>query len=97
MDYRLGNNKKIKSLGQTAQLTCPSCNKKVCFSLFSNSELKITAELPIVSTGNVYFLVCPECGALYGVDEDKGNMFKKGEELAIGNFDLKELKPFLEK
>ena len=58
MDYRLGNNKKIKSLGETVELTCPQCENKVNMSVFSNSELTITAELPYVSTGNVYFLVC---------------------------------------
>ena len=94
MDYRLGNNKKIKSLGETVELTCPQCENKVNMSVFSNSELTITAELPYVSTGNVYFLVCPSCGALYGVNEDKGNTFKKGEKLSIGNYDLKELKSF---
>lgn len=94
MDYRLGNNKKIKSLGETTPLICPDCKKTVEMSLFSNAELRITSEFPIITSGNVYFLVCPECGAIFGVDEDKGNTFKKGEKLAIGNFDLKKLKSF---
>ena len=94
MDYRLGNNKKIKALGETAELTCPKCGKKVNLSVFSNAEIRLSAELPIVSSGNVYFLICPECSAIYGVDESKGNVFKKGEKLAIGDFDLKELKAF---
>lgn len=94
MDYRLGNNKKIKSLGETSLLTCPKCENKVNMSLFSNGELRLSADFPIVSSGNVYFLVCPQCGAVYGVDEEKGNGFKKGEKLSIGNFDLNELKEF---
>ncbi len=94
MDYRLGNNKKIKSLGETLELTCPKCGKKVNFSLFSNAELRLSAEFPIVSSGTVYFLVCPECSGIFGIDEEKGNSFKKGEKLAIGNYDLKELKAF---
>ena len=94
MEYRLGNNKKIKAIGETAEINCPKCNSKVNMSVFSNSELRLSADFPIVSSGNVYFLVCPSCSAIYGVDEDKGNIFKKGEKLAIGDFDLKELKAF---
>ncbi|MCR5208272.1 MAG: CpXC domain-containing protein [Eubacterium sp.] len=97
MDYRLGNNKKIKEVGHTVDIVCPKCSHKVKLSVFSNAELRLTPELPIVSNGTVYFLVCPSCGAVFGVDEDKGNIFKKGEKLAIGNFDLKELKSFHEK
>ena len=91
MEYRLGNNKKIKSSGETVELTCPKCDKKVRMSLFSNSEMKITAELPFIKKGDVFFLICPECAAVFGVDESKGKDFKKGEMLSIGNFDLKEL------
>ena len=94
MNYRLGNNKKIKEVGETLELTCPNCNKKVNFSVFSNGELDIIPELPILKNGTVYFLVCPSCSKLYGVDEKVGNSFKKGEKLSIGNFDLKELKEF---
>ena len=42
----------------------------------------------------MYFLVCPNCAAVFGVDEKKGDDFKKGSPLSIGNFDLKDLKPF---
>ncbi len=94
MEYRLGNNKKIKSVGETTELTCPTCGKKVNMSVFSNGELRLSAEFPIVSSGTVYFLICPSCSSVYGVDEDKGNTFKKGEKLAIGDYDLKELKAF---
>ena len=94
MEYRLGNFKKIKSDGETVELTCPNCNKKVIMSLFSNAEARLTAEMPFITKGDVYFLVCPECASVFGVDEQKGKNFSKGEKLSIGNFDLKELDKF---
>lgn len=94
MDYRLGNNKKIKTVGETEMLTCPKCENAVVMSVYSNGEMRLSPEFPIVSSGTVYFLVCPSCGAVFGVDEDKGNNFKKGEKLSIGNYDLKELEAF---
>ena len=93
MEYRIGNAKKIKEHGLTALLTCPKCQKKVQFSVFSNGETTLSAEPPFVGNGNVYFLVCPECSAVFGVDESKGDLFKK-DKLGIGNFDFIELKEF---
>ena len=94
MEYRLGNFRKIKSSGETVELTCPKCNKKVNMSLYSNGEIKLKAELPFVSTGSVYFLICPSCAGIFGVDESRAKTFDKGDKLAIGNFDLKELDKF---
>ena len=94
MEYRLGNYRRIKSNGDTVTLTCPKCNHKVNMGVFSNAETRLTAELPFVTKGDVFFLVCPECAGVFGVDETKGKNFTKGEKLAIGNFDLKELKHF---
>ncbi|MBR3149588.1 MAG: hypothetical protein IKF64_05395 [Eubacterium sp.] len=94
MEYRLGNYKKIKSSGDTVELICPKCNEKVNMGVFSNGETRLTSELPFFTNGEVYFLVCPSCANVFGVDETKGKTFKKGEKLAIGNFDLKELDKF---
>ena len=94
MNYRLGNNKNIKTVGETVELTCPDCGEKVSFSVFSNKEMTLVPKFPLVKNGVVYFLVCPNCSHVYGVDEKLGNSFKKGEKLSIGNFDLKELKEF---
>lgn len=94
MEYRLGNSKKIHSQGETTELVCPKCDSKTSMTVFTNSETRMSAQFPLVKTGNVFFLVCPKCSAVFGVDESKGKTFKKGEKLAIGNFDLKELKEF---
>ena len=94
MEYRIGNNKNIKEQGETLELTCPNCEKNVHFSVFSNKKMELKPEFPIVSNSNVYFLVCPNCSKVYGVDEQLGKTFKKGEKLSIGNFDLKELEVF---
>lgn len=93
MEYKIGNAQKLKAHGETAPLVCPKCRKKVQLSVFSNGETRLFAEPPFVGSGNVYFLVCPECSAVFGVDESKGDLFKK-DKLGIGNFDFKELKEF---
>ena len=94
MAYRLGNNKKVKDVCETLELTCPNCNKKVNFAVYSNGEMDIVPEFPIIKNGTVYFLVCPSCAKVYGVEETTGKNFKKGEKLSIGNFSLTELKEF---
>lgn len=94
MEYRIGNSIKIKSVGETTQLVCPKCNEKVNMSIFSNFSTKLKAEFPLIDAKNVYFIVCPSCSALFGVDSSKGKSFKQGEKLSIGNYDLKELDKF---
>lgn len=94
MDYRLGKSKKIYDEGTTEKIECPTCKSNVEFSVFTNGDSKLVAKLPIIKLNTVYFLVCPKCGAVYGVDEAKGKSFKNGEKLAIGNYDLKELTRF---
>ena len=94
MAYRLGNKKEIEPLGETAPLVCPSCSKKVSFSVFSNGELRLVPKFPVVKNGKVFFLVCPACSSVFGVNEAQGKSFEKGETLSIGNFDLKELIEF---
>ena len=94
MEYKIGNYKRIKTTGETEKLTCPKCDKKVNFSVYSNGEFRLKADFPFYKNGNVFFMVCPECASVFGVDENKGKNLKKGEKLAIGNFDLKELEKF---
>lgn len=94
MDYRLGKSLRIIERGQTVELECPKCKKKVLFSVFTNNDTKLTASLPFITNEDVYFLVCPECAGVFGVDSVKGKNFKNGKKLAIGNFDLNELKEF---
>ena len=97
MEYRLGNSLKIKSRGDTVELTCPNCDKKVRFGVFSNFERRLAPKITLFNCNTVYFLVCPECASVYTVDESKGDSFKKEQKLSIGNFDLKTLKQFKEK
>ena len=94
MEYRFGNSKKVHSIGETNELTCPNCSKRVKFSVFSNFELRLAADFPFFDSGNVYVLVCPKCAGIFTVESEKGKLFKKGEKLAIGDFDLKEPKKF---
>ncbi len=94
MEYRLGNSKRIYPQGETTEIECPKCKEKVCFSVFTNYEFRLKAELPLFKSGDVYFAVCPNCSAVFGVDEDLGKVFKKGEKLAILTGNLKELDKF---
>lgn len=93
MEYRLGNSKYIKSGGDTEILECPKCKEKVRFGVFMNYERRLSVE-NMIDCNNVYFLVCPKCTSFFTVDESKGDNFRKGENLSIGNFDLKDLKKF---
>lgn len=94
MEYRLGNNKKIKAYGETQELTCPKCQNDVKLSVFSNNDTRLTSELPLFKSEDIYFLVCPKCNAIYNVDNSNGKAFKKGTEFSIMQGDLKELKAF---
>lgn len=95
MEYRLGTANKIREQGETTELFCPYCEKKVHFSVFSNLERRIALKLPLpIDVHTVYFLVCPECASIYSVDESSAEGFRNGQKLSIGNFDLRELKDF---
>ncbi|MCD7797259.1 MAG: hypothetical protein LUG95_06585 [Clostridiales bacterium] len=96
MEYRLGNSIRIKSRGETLELTCPGCGEKVNFGVFSNFERRLAVKMPPLDCQTVYFLVCPNCAKIYTVDEKKGDSFKKRQKLSIGNFDLQTLKEFKE-
>lgn len=62
--------------------------------MFSNFERRIAVKLPLPpGMPNGVLLVCPNCAAVFGVDEQRA-MISKGSPLSIGNFDLKDLKPF---
>jgi uncharacterized protein YbaR (Trm112 family) len=94
MEYRLGNSKNVYSHGETTEILCPNCKKRVEFSVFTNFETRAIAKLPLIKAQNVYFLVCPNCASVYTVDEDKGKTFRKDSKLAILTGDLKELEQF---
>lgn len=94
MEYRLGTDKRIKDRGTTCDLECPKCKNKVRFQVFTNMDTRLTAKLPLIDVKTIYFLVCPKCASIFTVDESKGDNFRAGEKLAIGNFDLKNLKEF---
>ena len=94
MEYRLGNSKYVKSRGETTELICPNCNKKVKFSVFSNFERRLAPKITLFDCRTVYFLVCPECASVFTVNESNGDHFKKGNKLSIGNYDFKKLEEF---
>lgn len=94
MEYKLGNSLRVKSRGETLELTCPNCQENVNFGVFSNYERRLAVKPSLLDCNTVYFLVCPKCASIYTVDEAKGDCFKHGEKLSIGNFDLKTLKEY---
>lgn len=95
MDYRLGTSIRVHAKGNTLELVCPKCEKTVQFGVFSNLERRIAAKFPLpVNCQKIYFLVCPACAGIFTVDETLGDSFSGGQKLSVGNFDLKELKPF---
>ena len=44
MEYRLGNSKWVHQRGETVELTCPACNEKVNFGVFSNFERRLAVK-----------------------------------------------------
>lgn len=94
MQYRLGNSLRIKEKAQTEEIECPKCKNRVKFKMFSNMDIRLISEYPVLDPHTVYFLVCPKCAAVYTVEEDLGDELAKGEKRAVGDFDLKELKEF---
>lgn len=94
MEYRLGNSIRIKEKAQTDEIECPKCKNRVKFKMFSNMDIRFISKYPVLDPHTVYFLVCPKCAAVYTVDEDLGDGLVKGENLSVGDFDLKELKEF---
>ena len=68
-------------------------SKNKFFGIF-NLDTRFIPKFPLIYSKNVYFLVCPKCSAVFGIDDQNGNLFRKGEKLAIGDFDLKDLKEF---
>lgn len=94
MDYRLGNSKKVYEAGQTVELTCPKCEEKTVMSIFSNFDARLTAEFPLFKANNVYFLICPKCSGIFGLNENKKYKIKKNTALEITQDDLMDLKEF---
>lgn len=92
MEYKkLGNSKKLINAGTTNKITCPKCNNKGEMSVFKNRDTRLVAKMPLVNTEFIYMIVCPKCASMFTVDNSKGKTLEKGEKLAIGDFDLKEL------
>ncbi len=59
MEYKIGNSNKIDSIGESVEITCPKCNQKTNFSVFSNLDTRFIPKFPLIYSKNVYFLVCP--------------------------------------
>ena len=64
------------SRGETVELTCPNCKKKVNFGVFSNLERRFVPKVTLLDCNTVYFLVCPECASIYTVDVDNFSKIK---------------------
>lgn len=79
MEYKLGNSKRIKKRGETLEITCPKCNKEGHFGVFSNFEIRLSPKPTLLDLNTVYFLVCPNCAAIYTVDKKTGKSFYNGE------------------
>ena len=94
MEYRLGTSKTIKEIGTTEPLVCPHCGEKAALPVYVNGKTEFVPEFPVIKPGKVYFTVCPHCAAVLEIETRSGQTFAKGEPLAIGNFDFKELKDF---
>lgn len=91
MKYKLGNGKHLHEAGKTQKLPCPKCGKTVNLSVFYNFEARLKASLPLITVGNFYFAVCPECASFFKIDKSNAQEFRKGTLFAIMAGDLKDL------
>lgn len=58
-----------KKHGKSNRVVCPNCKKEVCFSLFENIDISPVAAL-LKKSGGRSFAVCPECAAIFSVNEN---------------------------
>jgi len=56
MEYKIGNSNKIDSIGESVEITCPKCNQKTNFSVFSNLDTRFIPKFPLIYSKNVIFL-----------------------------------------
>ncbi len=75
-----------KSHGKSNRVPCPSCKKEVCFSLFENVDLSPVAALLKKQGG--FFAVCPECAAVFSVNENYIREKESGTVCAMTQSDL---------
>ena len=81
MEYKIGNSNKIDSIGESVEITCPKCNQKTNFSVFSNLDTRFIPKFPLIYSKNVYFLVCPKCSAVFGIDDQTEIYSEKAKSL----------------
>lgn len=76
-----------QSHGKSNRVTCPNCKKEVCFSLFENIDLSAVAALLKKNAGGT-FAVCPECAAIFSVNENYIREKENGTVCAMTQSDL---------
>lgn len=94
MEYRLGNFKKVKTTGKSVSTICPKCDSQIDTQLFYNGCLRLKSDFPLLDGENIYFLVCPHCSAIHGVNSQLGNKIARGKVTSVDKAELKELQPF---
>ncbi len=50
--------------------------------------------MPLVDCNTVYFLICPQCSAIYTVDREIGDKFRKNDKAVLSPDLLKPLEEY---
>lgn len=79
-----------KDNGSSNEVVCPKCAKAVCMRLFESTDYSLAASF-IGKDRNTYFAVCPECAAVFGVNENYIEEKQKGTACFMTESDLKDL------
>lgn len=69
---------KIKSIGNSPALNCPSCGEEVEMPVFNSFELFKILEIPVHSFNSRYFTVCPQCAAVFELAPSAAKAFENG-------------------
>ena len=75
-----GVNTKAEHLGDAPNVVCPSCGALCCMHITILYELLHLFFIPVFKWNRRYLVTSPCCGAVFELEREEGEAFKKGEK-----------------
>lgn len=66
----------IKEFGNTEDIICPKCGKHVYMNLLKATNGLGVFNVPLLTVNVDVFAICPECSAMFAVDNKISNKMK---------------------
>lgn len=79
MNFKIGNGELITEIEKRLDFHCPECGTETTAAIFHNSDIHLIAKLPLISSNDVYFTICPQCKTTWLINSDEMKLFKNGE------------------